>query len=112
MTASDTPMAGPDVGHTPGPWFVSIGDPECVTFGSRADILALSYGEFIDCNTPANARLIAAAPEMLEALKGMLRVCPSERHGMKLAEYEAARAAIAKATANPIDILPLGEGHE
>lgn len=49
----------------------------------------------IDC---ADARLIAAAPELLEALKGMLRVCPRERGGMVLAEYEAARAAIAKAT--------------
>lgn len=28
------------------------------------------------------------------ALKGMLRVCPSERDGKKLAEYEAARAAV------------------
>lgn len=38
--------------------------------------------------------------DLLNALKGMLRVCPSEKNGMKLAEYEAAREAIRQAEAN------------
>jgi hypothetical protein len=42
----------------------------------------------------ANARLIAAAPELLEALKGVLRVADR-----KTDEFDAARAAIAKAEA-------------
>lgn len=40
----------------------------------------------------ANANLIAAAPDLLAALEGVLRV--SDR---QTAEYDAARAAIAKA---------------
>ena len=40
----------------------------------------------------ANARLIAAAPELLEALQGVLRVADR-----KTDEFDAAHAAIAKA---------------
>jgi hypothetical protein len=39
-----------------------------------------------------NARLIAAAPELLEALQGVLRVADRQTD-----EFDAARAAIAKA---------------
>lgn len=41
----------------------------------------------------ANANLMAAAPELLEALEGVLRVADRETD-----EFDAARAAIAKAT--------------
>jgi hypothetical protein len=41
----------------------------------------------------ANARLIAAAPDLLAALKGVLRVADRAT-----VEFDAARAAIAKAT--------------
>ena len=41
----------------------------------------------------ANARLIAAAPDLLEALQGVLRVADRAT-----VEFDAARAAIAKAT--------------
>ena len=41
----------------------------------------------------ANARLMAAAPELLEALRGVLKVADR-----KTDEFDAARAAIAKAT--------------
>jgi histidinol-phosphate/aromatic aminotransferase/cobyric acid decarboxylase-like protein len=58
-----------------------------------------------DCSLPqaasmelkANARLIAAAPELLEALRGML----SNSHSYTNPRIEAARAAIAKATNPP-----------
>ena len=45
-----------------------------------------------DAQTIATARLIAAAPDLLEALKGVLRVADR-----KTVEFDAARAAIAKA---------------
>lgn len=44
----------------------------------------------------ANARLIAAAPELLEALQGLMRMWESPAE--YLAAANAARAAIAKAT--------------
>ena len=87
--------------HTPGPWFVS----------DRPH----SYGREVSAGSPggqviaggngapwpdlfeqqANAKLIAAAPDLLAALQGVLRVADR-----KTDEFDAARAAIAKATGN------------
>jgi hypothetical protein len=51
----------------------------------------------------ANADLIIKAVNnhdaLVSALEGMLRVCPSERAGKRLPEYDAARIAIARAKA-------------
>lgn len=59
----------------------------------------------------ANARLIAAAPELLEALKGLLATAEfvdagnkrdgEERYGFASSLFEQCRAAIAKATIEP-----------
>ena len=47
----------------------------------------------------ANARLIAAAPDLLNALRGMLSCCyDEERDDETIKAVEAARTAIAKAT--------------
>lgn len=51
----------------------------------------------------ANARLMAAAPELLEACKGLVRYAEAVRHsaGMgkeQLKRLESAKAAIARAT--------------
>ncbi len=50
--------------HTPGPWRHAgrKGGWDGVTSADGTDICALEY------NNPANARLIAAAPDLLEAL--------------------------------------------
>lgn len=87
--------------HTPGPWFIGDANkPSEYTHGIQA-------GDFIvadlcdDAHTAgtrrANARLIAAAPELLEALKGLLNVI-SETRGIPAHEaVQASLAAIAKA---------------
>jgi hypothetical protein len=97
--------------HTKGPWRASGGSltvPKChVMSGNGKDSYALAhvFGES-DTERMANARLIAAAPELLEALKGT--VAELERmheHYLKacrggcptLACVEYAEAAIAKA---------------
>ena len=51
----------------------------------------------------ANARLIAAAPDLLEALKDCVAVMDRELAGLKAIQPElsSARAAIAKATGEP-----------
>lgn len=70
--------------HTPGPWKID-------TFGNIHQIIA--DGETVVARvtsqaanqkaeterTTANARLIAAAPEMLEALEGLLREAPAPK---------------------------------
>ena len=49
--------------------------------------------------TKANARLIAAAPELLEALEGMVRLLEVEDARLaNFGEVDRARAALAKAT--------------
>jgi len=57
--------------HTPGPWFIYKDEHEFVILQNRpvknATAIAIVYSD--DKPDEANARLIAAAPELLEALK-------------------------------------------
>ncbi len=92
--------------HTPGPWIVSdSSEGLCITMehGVRiAELYGVPSGRAPE--TPeANARLIAAAPELLEALRLML--IPVDALGNHGGEWgyssrhaQAARAAILKAT--------------
>jgi hypothetical protein len=102
--------------HTPGPWTVSYetdisgieNDPanDCVGLVDVAHV----YMRTVPGRHEANARLIAAAPELLEALKDLLETFESEIHCEydgtsmlyeKLSYADGARAAIAKATNQP-----------
>ena len=75
--------------HTPGPWQAIFLDHWRVF--TRTEELFDAEMQVANHLTKADARLIAAAPEMYEALKRMSRVlCGGE-------EYEQARAALAKA---------------
>lgn len=86
--------------HTPGPWCLSDESPmiiqdECkVIVGSASTYPNSGYfpGQK---EAEANARLIAAAPELLEACEGLLGL--AERDGWLHVAVNAARAAIAKA---------------
>ena len=93
--------------HTPGPWAVfdsgyeqtrpGIDAAVCaiVVYGTQSDSEGV-HGRTIEERT-ANALLIAAAPEMLEALK---RITEAVQHGdlhRFSVLFDGARAAIAKA---------------
>lgn len=92
--------------HTPGPWtavekfgvFGSVkgGVIREYTNGTSQDQLFMVCSVHDDNGgneaTNANARLISAAPDLLEALKGLLLFPNNPRENLK------ARAAIAKAT--------------
>lgn len=97
--------------HTPGPW-----QAECASANGRAvewfvrrdgDDVSIAC-DICDPTTEAhtiseeNARLIAAAPELLEALKLLLSLDDAHQRGDDdcdvCAEVQAARNAIAKAT--------------
>ena len=62
--------------HTPGPWrFIEQGDANMygmVTAGNRWIISFRQNGELMSETELANAKLMAAAPELLEALKLIL----------------------------------------
>ena len=97
--------------HTPGPWIgagPSFGDPlpryttEIVTEREDEDGAATSICELPfhhhDDENEANARLIAAAPDLLEALQDMV----SDHASLSDATLAFARAAIAKATGEQV----------
>lgn len=81
--------------HTPGPWEVSgLGDSVRVKKGFR-EFPPLSF-DLSPSERQANAQLIHAAPEMLEALE--LVVSTHESGGWPSAAIEVAKSTIAKAT--------------
>lgn len=99
--------------HTPGPW--TVGTSRALAYDSRGDVcderiyispdpkisanMICQVGGLRDRNTEANARLISAAPELLEACKAALKIIEAEQEacGIYTAHTNIIRAAIAKA---------------
>jgi len=96
-------------GHTPGPWYVAQNDEMFHIIGPAKNCnrngienewdVALVEDDFTDARPreerAANARLIAAAPDLLAALKSM--VACVEIIGSPVGDMDNARAVIAKA---------------
>ena len=83
--------------HTPGPWKVSMN-----LIKSNYDTVAQVFTHLVQGRNEANARLIAAAPDLLQELKNIANANTVEWDDPT--EFEAwaknrARAAIAKAEA-------------
>lgn len=93
------------VKHAPGPWAAGTedGDPimsGCVFEMTGGRMVCSMTGYFPWQQRLANARLIAAAPDLLDALAGLMEACGALR-GTPAADTTAeakARAAISKAT--------------
>lgn len=95
--------------HTPGPWVVSANSPFLVRAGDDttgrhiAHAGPASYHPSFEVDEP-NARLIAAAPELLEALERLVTEIILSDVDMEYIDshfkphIEKARAAVAKAT--------------
>jgi hypothetical protein len=93
--------------HTPGPWKAQLregyvgqweveGQYEVIATGETA--LVADVASYTECDD-ANARLIAAAPELLEALMGLRLYVDPLMGGEEVDNARrAANAAIAKAT--------------
>lgn len=74
-------MVAIEVKHTPGPWkidFVHSDDLVIVPVEGRFAVLARvatqSYRDGMDEETIANAKLMAAAPQLLESVRAMLKI--------------------------------------
>jgi hypothetical protein len=102
-------MADTAVKHTPGPWEFypaskmhppgSDHNYGRIVWACGRGEVAQTPGLYNDAEDDANARLIAAAPDLLEALCNVLSYVP---HGdMPVTIYDNARAAIAKAEGKP-----------
>lgn len=79
--------------HTPGPWAITGDNGLTCTVGS----LGTPVAKVLCGNSLADARLIAAAPELLEALNTWLAQYSAEEYE-DCPEVVQTRAAIAKAT--------------
>lgn len=94
-----------DAKHTPGPWVaVSVGGfGEYEIHARGKDIAAVNVSDGMDEPTPfpaeANARLIAAAPDLLAALQNLMTPFGSDIERRAPALFKNMRAAIAKAGA-------------
>lgn len=89
-----------EVEHTPGPWVAKgIGGPNlCVTDGdSRYVVDRFVLGSRATEEHEANARLIAAAPDLLAALQAVMAGQIGGNVDHDAERFRAARAAIAKA---------------
>ena len=108
--------------HTPGPWhceqdldqdYTAIGEPIAIVGGEECvETVRFVVGRFCDYGphgeqqTAANARLIAAAPELLAACEAVVSDCREVLEGRESMSMDLihaivngkARAAIAKAT--------------
>lgn len=97
--------------HTPGPW--SIESAESALDHQMEHWIQVNNEDLCRVNSYEDARLIAAAPELLSALKYALEALDDlrVRHTIQSMAITAARAAIAKATGEgmgekqePVDI--------
>ena len=91
--------------HTPGPWSLSPAEDGVIEAQDGEDFIcvAVAGNPEAACRQRdlANARLIAAAPDLLEALRNLVGGIDASARGAVLRdarEMIAARAAIAKAT--------------
>ena len=90
--------------HTPAPWFVdeiTRKTNEIKIWAKGTPLIARVFLRDVSINEQyANAELIAAAPDLLEALKLCAAVCAGEAldKSSLINALEASRAAIAKAT--------------
>jgi hypothetical protein len=84
--------------HTPGPWQLRlrIRDSAIIETDDRTIATTLHYGD-TDKQADANARLLAAAPELLEACKAALSELAMPEISMEGRLQKVLRAAIAKA---------------
>lgn len=91
--------------HTPGPWFAHgryIGTENHKSFIGECRDMNGNWSN--DAPASSNARLIAAAPELLEALRGLyLDLVANDQDGLieHVETMRKARAAIAKAEDHP-----------
>lgn len=104
-------MTQTQTAHTPGPWRVSLDTVSCVKTGRLvADCERTPHSERPappDAEDMANARLIAAAPDLLAALVAMVAadtaICEgagskADQAMSRIAALDMAAAAIARAT--------------
>ena len=80
--------------HTPGPWRIHAGTIKFHIDNNKEGVCSTSGDSIWD---EANANLIAAAPELLEALKEIIKLYGRSRLPARVDAIAKGKAAIAKA---------------
>lgn len=88
--------------HTPGPWEVIVRDNGSCLVTDQTGNMSVKVShhtrrELRGVQSIANARLIAAAPELLFSIDRILRELPQRRDWLDPVTEQIAKAAIAKA---------------
>lgn len=86
--------------HTPGPWIKSRNGEIVASNGSMVKVEGFALSGISTPETRANRDLMAAAPDLLEALEGLISVIHSPPTGPNCYhefDFKSAFAAIAKA---------------
>lgn len=87
--------------HTPGPWNVEhpYGEPGVYVASPNTGLVAKLYAPDAPANIEANAHLIAAAPELLSALREVMRFADGKQHTKDAQTGESVGVVWAKARA-------------
>ena len=83
--------------HTPGPWTIQHGASPRVYLIDSPQGHAIGEIVYSDTRNPSDAQLIAAAPDLLQALNGMLQLFADTQDMEDYETVQFARAAIYKA---------------
>lgn len=82
--------------YTPGPWVISEDDNLIHATDPRATIVCVFYACLRNPDVMADAKLIAAAPELLGALEYFVNTVPAQGDETIIRAKEKANAAIRK----------------
>ncbi|NML34898.1 hypothetical protein [Paraburkholderia antibiotica] len=93
--------------HTTAPWHVGSPDKFIVRGPNGYPVCDVTFSDDFPGISEANSRLISAAPELLEALQGMVDIwittCTTNGWDpAHLSQYQSALSAIAKVTGSQI----------
>lgn len=85
--------------HTPGPWSINPADPREIIAADEVLVICRTPATLHQKRAEFNSKLLAAAPDLLEALRDMTRIASAASNGITGNQPRIARAqaAIAKA---------------
>ena len=73
-TTKETPMTTATTPHTPGPWYCTASSPDGSVYAAADHELIVPWSPLLSDRKMANARLIAAAPDLLDGYRALRHI--------------------------------------